>query len=946
MKILSTCLILLASGFAFSQFNRTFLHSHQSLGFYFSNYALYDSQNKVNLFSTTGNGPNVANIITQRISATGDLEEFKSYAYPVNLSGTIQQSLLLGVIEQGNDRYYGMSTGTPTAMKLLWIKTDKTTGALINSWTSTTDYRGAYFESKLVGNELVTYLVKSSGGLFRVALNASTLASPTEELVDAAITNAGSFPNVINSGVKSGHLFVVNGQEKLVWGVGISAATLYTRTAPNTFTSLMTGVNTSRPVSSFLINPTTLAVTNGLTMEHYNASGTLLLTAPMPAPSNANANQILFVNNQYHAYYKFGGSVKGIFYRMNQSFQVMDSISTTLGIYHLLPGANGVLLVGADNQKGLSIDLASNASAGRPVYCEWYQTKPVLAKEEYGTTVRMADLSTSAGLGTKVITSPDNLPGVTYNGISSVFNLTESFVAHIDSVSISNATSSFNEQFDELPGPHTTFAQYDEVLESRYNRPYHVTLQMIQDHIDSVASGSTTYVPVWQILHWPAHGNVALGQAADLADFTDVNSNGIYEPMLGEYPAIYGTDCVFSITHYRNNGDNEKALEFHSYLYAQSCDTSETFDHVLMRKIKVFARGSAVDFLFFGGRFDGDLGNYADDYFGTNVDLGLAYNYNGDLLDEMNSGRPGFGDSLPAQGILVLKGMKQADDGVDNAIGILPGESVNGYGYNDGITDNEYTGLSSHVVFTGSAPAGQSDPTNLAELSYMLDGRFQFGDNIYYGGTGFAGAPGTTTILTKYMFPGDSDPLHFGTAGVDPGFSWSEFEPVGSGSTANPTGDRRGGYSFGKTAFGSGEFVELDYAYLINRLQVPATTIMDPVNALFDKATAVRDAFRSNEGPCGINFDPVPEDLGLDEKGQETDPYTVYPNPTNGLVYINGIPESGATIEVFDISGKLLQTHTNFLPGQNIDLTEVQGNIFIFRITDGSKSLQKRVGKH
>lgn len=120
---------------------------------------------------------------------------------------------------------------------------------------------------------------------------------------------------------------------------------------------------------------------------------------------------------------------------------------------------------------------------------------------------------------------------------------------------------------------------------------------------------------------------------------------------------------------------------------------------------------------------------------------------------------------------------------------------------------------------------------------------------------------------------------------------------------------------------------------------------MEPVNELFTKANAVRSAFMSNDGPCGINFDPIPENLGIDESTPENS-YTVYPNPTTGLVYINGISETGATIEVFDISGKLLQTVNNFQPTQTIDLGEVQGNIFIFRITDGSKSLQKRVAKH
>ncbi len=57
------------------------------------------------------------------------------------------------------------------------------------------------------------------------------------------------------------------------------------------------------------------------------------------------------------------------------------------------------------------------------------------------------------------------------------------------------------------------------------------------------------------------------------------------------------------------------------------------------------------------------------------------------------------------------------------------------------------------------------------------------------GGTGAAGSPGVTTTPSDYMFPGDSDPLRWGTAGTDLGFDWSESDP-GNG-TPNPGGDRR-----------------------------------------------------------------------------------------------------------------------------------------------------------
>jgi hypothetical protein len=86
--------------------------------------------------------------------------------------------------------------------------------------------------------------------------------------------------------------------------------------------------------------------------------------------------------------------------------------------------------------------------------------------------------------------------------------------------------------------------------------------------------------------------------------------------------------------------------------------------------------------------------------------------------------------------------------------------------------------------------------------------------------------------------------------------------------------------------------------------------------------------------------------LGIEESTFNEDVFTVYPNPTTGLISINGVSENGATIEVFDINGKLLYSQGNYQTTQTIDLSGWDGSLFIVRITDGSKSARKRVVKH
>ena len=203
---------------------------------------------------------------------------------------------------------------------------------------------------------------------------------------------------------------------------------------------------------------------------------------------------------------------------------------------------------------------------------------------------------------------------------------------------------------------------------------------------------------------------------------------------------------------------------------------------------------------------DADLGNYADDYVGCDVTRGLGYCFNGDNFDQNNAGKIGYGSNPPAIGIDFFEGPYQDADGIDN-----PGpnkdpitkkikvptvtDAINqkgivysglGIGYGDGIPDNERFGMKRFNYYTANAAQNQSDPTTAANFYNYMNGKWRFGDRTVFGGTGFPGSAGATSVFADYMFPGDSDTLNWGTGGVDPGFkNWSEQ------TNNNPAGDRR-----------------------------------------------------------------------------------------------------------------------------------------------------------
>jgi hypothetical protein len=86
---------------------------------------------------------------------------------------------------------------------------------------------------------------------------------------------------------------------------------------------------------------------------------------------------------------------------------------------------------------------------------------------------------------------------------------------------------------------------YDSVYMRKWYRLWKLDKQQIRNHINSYSFPG--YVPIDAIANWPAHGDVALGQSADIAPFHDTNLDGVYNPMSGDYPLIRGDEAIYFI---------------------------------------------------------------------------------------------------------------------------------------------------------------------------------------------------------------------------------------------------------------------------------------------------------------------------------------------------------------------------------------------------------------
>lgn len=324
-----------------------------------------------------------------------------------------------------------------------------------------------------------------------------------------------------------------------------------------------------------------------------------------------------------------------------------------------------------------------------------------------------------------------------------------------------------------------------------------------------------------QIQNWPAHGDVSLGQDYYLAPFYDRDNNGSYNPISeGDYPwyanlvpgrddktcgadrrvSLYGDQTYWWVFNDKGNIHSESkgepiGMEIRAQAFAFSTD--DEVNRMTFYNYELINRGTqTLQDTYFSQFLDGDVGNPFDDFAGCDVSRGLGYIYNGDLNDETNAGLIGYGTNPPAIGVDFFEGPYKDADGIANgfhptdlnaaiADGGIVYEGI-GIGYNDAIVDNERLGMTRFTYFTGQGQLPAYSDPNLAPQYYnYMKGKWANGSNMTYGGNGYGSGIGFTSTISTYMFPGDSDPLGWATAGSVTNGNWTEQ------IAGNTSGDRR-----------------------------------------------------------------------------------------------------------------------------------------------------------
>lgn len=199
---------------------------------------------------------------------------------------------------------------------------------------------------------------------------------------------------------------------------------------------------------------------------------------------------------------------------------------------------------------------------------------------------------------------------------------------------------------DYFPGPiNLLTGTNDSVANVFYNRIWKIDRKTIE--IFKLNYTSPLYKIPQEIMDWPAHGNVNFTQK--LAPFVDLNANGRYEPLLGEYPDIKGDQMLWWVFNdlgkHNESNFNSLGIEIHGSCYAfyhkdlLATDTNFLINQTLFFNYKLINRSKKIYKSFYTGLFnDVDLGNYRDDFIGCDTVHNAGFGYNGDNYDELPDG--------------------------------------------------------------------------------------------------------------------------------------------------------------------------------------------------------------------------------------------------------------------------------------------------------------------
>ncbi len=475
------------------------------------------------------------------------------------------------------------------------------------------------------------------------------------------------------------------------------------------------------------------------------------------------------------------------------------------------------------------------------------------------------------------------------------------------------------------PGP----VSNDPNATTKYNKVWRVQLSTLTDFVN----GNLSTIPP-EIADWPAHGDVSMGEAADLAPFVDVDNDGNYDPTKGDYPDIKGDEALFFIfndTANRQQAGPAMGVEIHGMAYAYNTGGFE--DSVFFTDYKIFNRsGLAYTDVYLSLFADFDIGNSLNDLVGTDIPSNAVFSYD---ASPATSATTPFGFSQASAGIALLEG-PPADyfdgedndrdgcvDGVRNSSGMCIAEDPS-----QGI--REKWAMSSSNYFESPATTlnplfiGPQVPLEAYQLQQGLckNGSFyesKMGTSVRDAGNPFLSCGAVGTPLS-FVYPGASIDI---SGAVLPSTPLNWFE--------NPqaSGDHRSMINARPFTLNIGQSIDFKTAFVWNRADSATSAANGGYFQLKDKLSRLKN----------LSENQPPRTVSLREHFSENN-LKVFLNP-EGKWFVRNESAKSHPVELYSASGQKLGEIEVSGHGQaEISLSNFSGGIYFLVAPSSGQSFK------
>lgn len=445
------------------------------------------------------------------------------------------------------------------------------------------------------------------------------------------------------------------------------------------------------------------------------------------------------------------------------------------------------------------------------------------------------------------------------------------------------------------------------------------------DHFKKSNSGNINTIDE-QILFWPGKNNPFLqlpGNDKSYAPFVDVDGDGNYNPLYGDYPKITGHQSVWWIMNdvggdkKLGNGLISEPMGLEISVEAFAIKSNDALNNTTFQTYKIHNKSSKTYSEAYCGLFlDFDLGSYDDDFTGCDVKRGMGIGYNGKPTDKKYGAKP------PAIGVDFVKGIRaDPNDGIDNNRNCVTDEP------------KEEIIMSNFLVYFSSSSTITGNPARTSDFYYYLRNKWRDASNVTFDGISGLSTETPETPKTTFMLPMDSDLEYgWGLGGNCSNPISDSINVVWDESTAgHDPSDRRFVMSMGAFTLHPGAVIEFTAAFIYAQ----GNDNLHSIKALQEADDVVQNAVDNNF----INYPLI-----IEKQIQEVKLAKIYPTLLQDILMIQPTQNDNYTLHLYDNIGQL-SVQQSFKNNTQINVSDLSKGLYYYQISNGTTVQKGKVIK-